>query len=62
MAREPKRQSCAWCGEYLGTYVSTSPNEESCGKVECERGLRQCEREEESARQERAAADGYDRY
>ena len=52
MAGLPKKQHCAYCGEYLGEYPSTYGVAESCGSAECERELRA----------ERAREDRYGRY
>ncbi len=57
-----KRQHCEWCGEFLGEYPSTYGVPESCGSAECEREIRQMEREREAEIEERAREDGFERY
>lgn len=58
----PKRVTCAICGEYLGEYVCIYPREETCGSLQCDREMRQMQREEEAEREGRAREDHYERY
>lgn len=53
---------CEWCGEDLGYDARPGDQPESCGKRECERGLRDMMGQEEAEARERAEADGYERY
>lgn len=60
--REPKAQYCDICGDYIGTYVKYHGDHDTCGSIECEREMRNIDREEEDARAERAREDDYSRY
>lgn len=60
--KEPKPQHCDICGAYIATYVKYHGDRDTCGSMECERDMRECERDEEAAREERAREDDYSRY
>lgn len=62
MNNKPKPQYCDYCGAYLGDYVKPYREPQSCGSAECDRYARECDREEEAAREERAREDRYERY
>jgi hypothetical protein len=54
-------KKCCWCGEGLG-YESTDREPDTCGRQECNRGMREGWREEMEDRQERACEDDFSRY
>ena len=61
MRPEKKRmQYCFWCGQELGIREDDAPD--TCGKIECNRQLKNsCEAEEDELKHE-AEQDHYDRY
>jgi len=62
MPPELKEQHCFYCGESLGRVERIGRERLTCGKQECEREARSQDREEAEDREERARADGFDRY
>ena len=57
-----KMQYCVNCGEELGVYYLGHREWESCGKLECNRALRDGMEASEAERREEAERDGYSRY
>ena len=56
-----KIHQCVYCGEELGV-VCDSRDRPTCGKSECDRFVRDYDREERENRMERAREDDYSRY
>lgn len=58
-----REAACEWCGEKLGYDVGGPGSEpDSCGKRECDRGLRDMMGQLDAEARERAAEDDYERY
>jgi len=63
MRPEKKRmQYCYWCGQELGIYERHSDDFDTCGKIECNRQLKNSHEAEEDELKHEAEQDHYDRY